>query len=768
LKQEYRILLVEDSPSDAALIRGETRKVMNPCRCLTVETREAFTRAVDEFNPDAILSEFTLPDFDGLSAMRIALEKSPLVPILIVTGSTDEGAAVKCLKAGAADFILKERIHRLGPALLDALRRKYNRIRSARIRTAHTENEERFRTLTENVEDVIYRYALLPRRGFTYVSPAVTNIIGYSPADHYADPDLWLKIIHPADAKRYHRYLAEWFQNAAPISLRWINKDGSVVWTEQRNIPVRDDIGRLVAFEGIARDRTARNKTEQSLLDSEERYRSLFENDPAGDFIAGADGEIISCNRAFSAMLGLRKDGEAGSLNLFQFCQNVEQHEGFLRAVGERRRVERYDLDLTRLDGKTVYAAASAHGVFDPAGGLSRIVGFLVDETERRQLEQQLVQAQKLESLGTLAGGIAHDFNNILGIILGYLTLLEETPSMREESPMLKVIQKAAQRGVDLVKQLLTFSRKNEPHFGPVLLHEAANEVIKLLKKTFPKTILLENYTNASLPPVTADATQLHLAFLNLCLNARDAMQGGGILSIAGGKINRHSLAARHPGADARKYAFIRITDTGLGMSETIKKRIFEPFFTTKGKEAGTGLGLSLVHEIITRHRGFIDVESVPGGGTNFTVYLPARDENRLRGSPAEPVPESVVGGNETILVVEDEETLRDYLAIVLQSRGYNVLTAADGEEGVVLFQKHQSEIKVVLSDFGLPKLDGGGLFRRIQSCALETRMILMSGSDGPGIKSLLQQAGIKFFLQKPFSSDVLLKTIRKAIEATG
>jgi two-component system cell cycle sensor histidine kinase/response regulator CckA len=762
--ERIRILIVEDSEADADINEREVKKVLPACLFLRVLTPESFTKALDEFIPDAIVSDYSLPDFDGLAVLRIMRELSPFTPVLIVTGSVNEETAVNCLKSGAADYILKEHIKRLGPALLAALRHKDSRRRHFETQAALIESEERFRRLTENAVDVIYRYDYTPRRGFTYVSPAATRMTGYTPREFYADPDLWLKLIHPEDRSLLEKISADRAEGKFSVVLRWIRKDGAVVWVEQKTVRLRDVDGALSALEGIVRDITERKLAEEALRKSEEQYRSLFDNDPAGDFIAAADGRITSCNKVFASVLGFHSPAEALKYNFFQFCRQPGQCEGILRLLSAGRNVEHYEMELTRRDGSVGFMRVNAYGVFNSNKALDGIVGFLIDETDRRRLEERLAQAQKLESLGTLAGGIAHDFNNILSIILGYLSLLGEAGDDRAGlARQVNVIQTAAERGVTLVKQLLTFARKTEPRLDPVRLSETVGEVVTLVRETFPKTIAIHNDLDGSIPLVTADADQLHQAFLNLFVNARDAMPGGGTLTVAGGHVDRRSLAARYPETEGEEYAFVRIADTGTGMEESVRQRVFEPFFTTKGKNSGTGLGLALVYGIVHKHKGFIDVESQPGQGSAFTVYLPARtagDRPALAQAP-EAAP---AGGTETILLIEDEANLREYMTTVLKSRGYRVVAAADGSEGFNVFCEQRSGIDLVISDFGMPKLDGGELFKRMKAIDDRVLMILMSGFFDPNVKSFMAETGITHFLQKPFTPEALLVAIRETL----
>jgi PAS domain S-box-containing protein len=511
---------------------------------------------------------------------------------------------------------------------------------------------------------------------------------------------------------------------------------------------------------------TDRKRSEEALRSSEERYRLFFENDLSGDFITKADGVIISCNSSFARILGFDVVDEIMRMNFFKLCRSGERFEEFISLLTDHRRVENYELELLHKNGRTMNVVANAYGIYDGEGTLCEIVGYLIDETYLRQLERQLVQAQKMDSLGTLAGGIAHDFNNILGIILGHLHLLEELRTKRAEfARAVQIIHQAVYRGVDLVKQLLTFARKSEPHYAPVLVNEIITEVAKLLDETFPKIIVIETNLGGRIPVVSADATQIHQVLLNLSVNARDAMPGGGTLTISSSAVEGETLKARFPNAGAKMYAAISVADTGTGMDAETRIRIFEPFFTTKGPGEGTGLGLSLVYGIIRNHRGIIDVDTETGKGTIFMIYLPVCEEYTADVRAGEEAALEIAGGNERILLIEDEEMLQEYVRTVLVSKGYSVMLARDGEEGVGFYEDHHAQIDLVISDIGLPKLDGAEVFKRIRAVDPKAKVILASGFIDPAVRSRLTEAGAEHFINKPFSRVVILQTIREVLD---
>ncbi len=387
-------------------------------------------------------------------------------------------------------------------------------------------------------------------------------------------------------------------------------------------------------------------------------------------------------------------------------------------------------------------------------------------EEERRKLQEQLFQSQKMESIGTLASGIAHDFNNILGIIAGQAFLLErfiDNPARVKTS--LEAINKAVQRGSALVRQILTFARKTEFTFRGVQVNDVILEVVKLMKETFPKTIEVITDLQDDLPFIWADLTQLYQVLLNLCVNARDAMPFGGKIKITSRLVSGKFLKERYPKAKARDYVEIQVQDTGIGMDNETLKRIFEPFFTTKGPGRGTGLGLSVVLGIVEGHDGIIDVESEPGKGTTFFIYLPVKEADIFEISEQEKVEEEIRGGTETILIVEDEEMLREFLKEALISNGYKVFMAQDGEEAIEIYSKHRDEIDVVLTDLGLPKMMGSELLERLKQLNPEVKVIIASGFINPEVKEEISKAGAKYFIQKPYSINELLKRIRDVIE---
>jgi CheY-like chemotaxis protein len=372
-----------------------------------------------------------------------------------------------------------------------------------------------------------------------------------------------------------------------------------------------------------------------------------------------------------------------------------------------------------------------------------------------------------MEGLGSLASGIAHDFNNILGIILGHISLIGRQRSDPEKFAQSKeAIEKAATRGASLVRQLLTFARKSDVIIQLISVNDLISELVKLFHETFPKLIEVVTDLDPKVPPLTADPTQLHQVFLNLCVNARDAMPQGGRLKITTTFWSGDSLRRLYPQAGSGEYVKIDVADTGEGMDEDTRKRIFEPFFTTKGVGKGTGLGLSTVFGIVESHHGFIDVESEVGKGTTFRIFFPVQRKTRETVDINKQVGE-VTGGSETILFVEDEDALRELVKVVLITKGYTVLTANDGAEAINVYEKNHSEVKLVLTDLGLPILSGQEVVRKLNQINNSVKILIASGFLDPEVKSEMFKWGVKGFVQKPYQPDELLRTIRKVLDGS-
>ncbi len=532
-----------------------------------------------------------------------------------------------------------------------------------------------------------------------------------------------------------------------------------------------DDLRTLEVVASQLAQSIERKRSEEALRVSEEKYRRIFEEDLTGNARLTPEGSILACNPAFARIFGFASPEAAVGTPMEALYPDPRTYRVTMGHLRSKGKLEYYEEELRRRDGTPAYVVQNIAGQFDASGRLTEVLLYAFDDTERKKLEEQLRQSQKLENLGAMAGGIAHDFNNILTIMSVHLSMIHPTPrKTANAASCLDAIAKAVRRGAGLVSQLLTFARKTDVLFESVNVNHTIGELTRMLEATFPKTVVIRVAGGEHLPTISADPSQLHQAVLNLCVNARDAMSAGGTLTITTRVEDGARLRSRFPDAQEEPYVSISVTDTGTGMDPATRKRIFEPFFTTKEKGKGTGLGLAVVYGVIRGHHGFIDVDSEPGSGTTFTLYFPAPNRGVTEDEEQETEkPEPAFGGSATVLLVEDEEMVRDTLRMLFEERGYTVLTAADGEEAVEVYSRSASSIDVVLTDLGLPRKGGWEAFCAMRSINPGVRGIFATGYVDPAVKARMIRDGARHFVQKPYVPrqlfDQIEEVLRKAKE---
>jgi len=522
--------------------------------------------------------------------------------------------------------------------------------------------------------------------------------------------------------------------------------------------------------------RALRERDEQrQRREAEARYRDLFEN--ANDMIYTRDlhGYFTSVNGMGERLTGYTRE-ELLRMSLEQLFSPEYLHLRAAEVVkrqGEAALSAAEELEFIRKDGARVFVEVSSRLIYEngrPTGvqGIARDVSERKRaEEERKHLEDQLLQAQKMESIGTLAGGIAHDFNNMLTAIIGNIQLvLESTPLASLDYPLLAEIEKAATRATALTRQLLTFSRRQPLERRTIDLNGTINELSQMLRRLIGENVDVTIRLNSELSPIFADPAQIQQVVMNLAVNARDAMPGGGQLLIATGEVILDEQACRNsPWARPGRYAQLVVGDTGVGMDAELQQRIFEPFFTTKERGKGTGLGLSVVYGIIKQHEGFVEVESAPGQGTTFTIFMPAP-----AATPGVEVPDLsplVRGGSETILVAEDEASLRYLASTVLERLGYTVILAEDGLEAVNLFRVNQSRIDLVILDLVMPRYGGRDALELMRAIRPDLRALFVTGYDdetarAPGANAVVPGTTL---LQKPYRVDMLGSRVREILD---
>ncbi|MBS1796800.1 MAG: response regulator [Acidobacteria bacterium] len=411
-------------------------------------------------------------------------------------------------------------------------------------------------------------------------------------------------------------------------------------------------------------------------------------------------------------------------------------------------------------DGALYWVDTTIVPFLNERGKPYQYVAIRYDITEQKRIENQLLRAQRMESIGTLAGGIAHDFNNILAPVLMATEMLQLNDFDKETKRWLGIIRENAERGADLVKQVLTFARGMEGERVVVQVKHIIKDLVKILKQTLPKSISVKHELETDLWIIQADPTQIHQVLMNLCINARDAMPLGGTLTLKAENVSLDENYARlHLDAVAGEYVLLSVSDTGAGIPAEIQDRIFDPFFTTKEVGKGTGLGLATAITIVKSHGGFINVYSDPGRGTKFSVYIPAMEikESSKRAGESVSFPR---GSGELVLVVDDEENIREIARATLEKFGYRVITATDGTDAMAIYAQIKAEISLVLTDIAMPYMDGTALIRSIRRINPQERIIAMSGLMNSDQTAELHSLNINGFLSKPYTAETLLKTL--------
>jgi len=567
--------------------------------------------------------------------------------------------------------------------------------------------------------------------------------------------------VHSEDVASLHATTAELNRppHRAVAEHRWLTPQG-VRWFGWEETALLDDAGAIVAIRAIGRDITRQRLAEEQFY----RLSRAVEQSPVSIVITDPDGRAQYVNSKYTEVSGHTLedilDREIEVLrNGHPDAASFDSLWATVRAGGEWRG----ELPTTRPDGSTVWESVKVSCLRSPNGEITNYLCLREDVSERKKLEHELRQAQKMESLGTLAGGIAHDFNNLLAIINGYAEFCQmgpQEPAVLQKS--LREIHRAAMRASGLVRQILTFSRKHEVHFAPFDLNQLARDLVHLLSETFPRTVSIQLELFDRLPPLLADQNQMQQIVLNLCVNARDAMPTGGMITLSTRTIAGASL--RKLGADpARNYAWLTVTDTGCGMSPEVRQRIFEPFFTTKGVNHGTGLGLAVVYGIVVAHQGFIDVESKVGVGSSFHVYLPLAPATAVIADVA--TNSEFPGGTESLLIVDDEESLRSLLAASLSQKGYHALTAASGIEAIELISDPTRPLDAVLLDLNMPGATGFDVMKIIRLCRPNLPVIVISGHLTSAVRTEFERLGQSQFVEKPYKLDELGRNLRQLLD---
>ncbi len=630
-----------------------------------------------------------------------------------------------------------------------------------RVEEARSDSEKKFRQL---FDDAPIGYHEIDNQGrIVEVNRTETEMLGYG-VEEMRGRHVWEFLVN---GEEFRETIAAKLAGTKPSDQSYERtfrrKDGTELAALLKDRALRNEAGEIAGIRASVQDITERKRTEVKL----QQLSTAVEQSPASIVITDVKGNIEYVNPKFEQVTGYTLAEVIGkNPNILKAGGKTQEEYAELWNTILSGKEWRGEFHNVKKNGELYWESASISPIIDPNGTTTHFLAVKEDITQQKLYEETFRQTQKMQSIGTLAGGIAHDFNNILGIIIGHSGLLRENDNTPDKfSRSLSAIDTAAQRGASLVRQILTFARKSEIRFELVRINDIIKELAKLLEETFPKSITFSFQLGRQLSLIDGDATQLHQTLLNLCVNARDAMPHGGTISIATETLSGQAVQRRFPDATMDEYVQVTVHDNGAGMSEEVRKRIFEPFYTTKESGKGTGLGLSVVYGIINEHHGFIDVESKPGEGTAFRMYFPVPGNRLDQIAKKEEEQARARGKNETILVVEDEELLRDAIKNILTSNGYRVLAAIDGVEAVEIFKNETGPIALVLMDFGLPKLSGLDALRRMKGMNPKVKCIVSSGYIDPEIRAEILGLDITSILPKPYLEGDILSLVRNVLD---
>lgn len=573
---------------------------------------------------------------------------------------------------------------------------------------------------------------------------------------------MWSDLVNEDSVSHHEEFFASILRSQQTGTLETClrKNDGTVFEAEISTQRVR--FRNKVALQTYIRDVSAQKALEEQLREKKEKYQVIMESSLVGAFVI-RNGIIQFTNEKFEDLCGYAKD-ELFETDLLDL---ISPEDRSMVSSREMRREkgedvpDQYEIRFNQKEGDTWWGEVRARLI--TLDGKTAILVNVIDITQRKRLEMQLFETQKMESIGTLAGGIAHDFNNLLGGILGYASLLlSDMPKDHIYYEDIHTIAETAKEAADLTNRLLAFARGGKYQVTSIDSNRIVRDVVAILSRTIDRSVAIETHLVKNLWNIKGDSQQIHQALLNVCLNSVDAMPGGGRMTLSTANvILDEAFAQTQMGMKPGDYVRITVSDTGIGMDEKTKSRIFEPFFTTKPMQAAKGLGLSMVYGIIKNHEGSILVDSELGTGSKFTIYLPQfRQENQ---STPEPNVQSQGTLNEKILLVDDEAVIRRVAKRMLERAGYEVIMAKDGKEAISAFEMYQNEIRIVLMDLIMPEMNGPEAAEKLREINADVKIIFASGyglKDHPELKNHDE----KFFIQKPFQTEILIQTIQHAI----
>jgi PAS domain S-box-containing protein len=794
-QRDVHILLLEDCELDAELLAAHLAKADMRFTMERVANRRDFIAALNTGLVDIIVADYSLPDFDGLSALAIAGTLQPDTPFIFVSGVVGEDFATNALKRGATDYVLKRNLARVGTAVTRALEQARVRVTQLRTEEALRQSEISSRLSIEAAQLGLWEFYPLTQE--LKLDARCRALFGMSPEDDIT-LDRAIAAIHPDDRQRVMARLERSLQFGAPEAethideFRVVTPQGEERWLSSRG-QARFAGGQCTLLVGVMRDVTDEHHARDGLRRlAEELEAKVAQRTAERDRIwrlspdlfasIGSDGRLRSVNPAWSTTLGYEKESVVGQLLLD--LVHPDERPGAVKALERLNTglaVERFEKRIRHRDGSwrwISWTVAPDDGVFyavgrDTTAERSALIALgernrelAAEIEERERIEEALRQMQRLEAVGQLTSGVAHDFNNLLTVILGNVGFIERTvkeaglpPRTLERLGHMRV---AAERGAKLTAQMLAFSRRQKLAPKRVNLNETVNGMQQLLQSTLAGAVRIETALQSGLWPALVDPTQIELIILNLAINARDAMEVGGTLTISTSNANVRTMPTRPEEPAPGRYVVLSVSDTGAGMSPEVLAKAFEPFFTTKEIGKGSGLGLAQVYGFAKQSGGGVSIDSKTGHGTRVEVFLPRADADvQVEEEPDHRMPQATNAGC-TILLIDDDPDVREIASAMLEDLGCTVIGVGSGGAALDLLASGEP-ISLILSDYAMPGMNGAEVERAAEHLRPGVPLIFMTGYAD---LTALRHVGGERIIRKPFNESELARKIGLALPA--
>jgi PAS domain S-box-containing protein len=789
-----QILLIEDERDHADLIQRALANGATPTRVTHVETLAAGRQAVAQAPPDLALVDYRLPDGSGDEFVVWSAER---FPVILLTAFGNERAAVEAIKAGALDYVIKspETFADVGHLVERALRdwKNLHQRKQAESRLEAINHllatmgpdfaENATRLITMLAKELGAQFAFYSRVAGNKLSgvaqwhveahlaecarcgcAACTEAMDYAAGqlEHmrlFRNNPLTSPItLSTASTHTLLGHLVECQQQPVGLLCLFLNRPYQITNADRRLLGI---------FAAALGGEENRKRTDAELRASDERYRQIVQTANEGIWVTDEEDRVTFANQRLAQMLGYTPEELLHRPAVeFIHLSELSDHESRLQS-SRQGQASQFERRLRHKDGREFWTWVSGSPLVDDQGRYRGAFAMFTDVTERRLLESQLRQVQKLESIGQLAGGIAHDFNNILAAITMHLSLLRQNPALDlETTDALKELEVETKRAANLTRQLLMFSRRSVIQTRVSDLNELVQNLLKMLRRLLGENITITFDSQENLPAAEVDVGMIEQVLMNFAVNARDAMPRGGQLTITTKAVVLNEEASKlHSERRPGHFVCLSVADTGVGMDEGTLKRIFEPFFTTKDVGKGTGLGLPTAHGIVKQHHGWIEVQSRLNSGTTFAVYLPVKIMAPAA-VKAMPAASPVLGGRGTLLLVEDEEIVRRPIGIYLRKLGYQVIEAANGNQAFALWRQHGDQIDLLYTDMVMPEgISGLDLAEKLRAEKPHLKVIISSGySTEISMQGVPADAGY-LYLPKPSPSAAIATAVRECLE---